>query len=233
MPPEVERIDFTPIEIPRVRRGPWGFAKIAAALLAVAGLIWVWQSGYRPPLFAKESKAALEFVEIDRGDINLVVQETGTIESASNTTIRCEVEALLGTVGGTQSGASGKTGAGGLGTEFRCSGCIGIRRDQQHSGECDNGLLQEQDRQDGVVVDCKNRDGHGQQLVRFLEKQHGHIRLDVGERVQFLEQLVFEWHELQRNERLNNHDVGKAGASQLHVHGRASRSPAARHRQSR
>ncbi len=113
MPPEGQKIVFTTLEVPRVRRGPWGFAKIAGALVAIGGIIWAWQSGYRPALWAKEAGAVLEFIEIDRGDINLFVQETGTIESANNTTIRCEVEALLGMVGGTQSGATGKAGAGG------------------------------------------------------------------------------------------------------------------------
>src|SRR5271165_2273211 len=115
--PETDKIDFTPIEIPRVRRGYWGYFKIAAALLAVGGAGWAWESGYRPPFLVQSSKSLLELVEIDKGDVDIVVIEQGTVESASNTTVRCQVEALMGTVGGAQGGtAKGGGGAGGGGT---------------------------------------------------------------------------------------------------------------------
>ena len=112
--PENDQVDFAPIDIPRIRRGPWGYVKIGAALVALGGAAWAWQAGYRPPLLAHRSKSMLEFVEIDRGDIDLVVVETGSIESSNNTTVRCKVEALLGMVGGSQSNTTGK-GAGGAG----------------------------------------------------------------------------------------------------------------------
>ena len=54
---------------------------------------------------------AFQLVEVDRGDIEISVVETGTVESANNATLRCKVEALLGTVGG-QGSATGKAGAG-------------------------------------------------------------------------------------------------------------------------
>ncbi|MFI5457848.1 MAG: efflux RND transporter periplasmic adaptor subunit [Isosphaerales bacterium] len=115
MLPETDRIDFATIDIPRVRRGPWGYLKIGAALLAIGGAAWAWQAGYRPPLLAQESKTKVEFVEIDRGDVELSVVETGSVESANNTTVRCQVEALLGLVGGSQGTASGKGAGGGMG----------------------------------------------------------------------------------------------------------------------
>ena len=76
MLPEAEQIDFKPIEIPQVRRDYWGYVKIAAALLAVSGGAWAWQSGYRPA-FLESAKFPLEFVEIDKGDVDIVVVEQG------------------------------------------------------------------------------------------------------------------------------------------------------------
>jgi multidrug resistance efflux pump len=111
---EIEKIDFKPLEIPKVRRGYLGLLKIAAALVAVAAAGWAWSAGYRPPFLAKEKQQSLQLIEIDRGDINLVVTEMGTIESSNNRTIRCTVEALLGQVGGAQGMGTGKA-AGGMG----------------------------------------------------------------------------------------------------------------------
>ena len=45
---EAEKIDFTPIEIPQVRRSPWGFVKIALVLLLIGGGGGAWQMGYLP-----------------------------------------------------------------------------------------------------------------------------------------------------------------------------------------
>jgi HlyD family secretion protein len=117
MVPETEKIDFTPIEIPRVRRDFWGYAKIAAALLAVGGGVLAWQTGYRPSVFARSTDYAFDLVTIDRGDVEIVVVEQGTLESASNTTVRCQVEALIGTVGGADGGTAkaGGQSAGGSG----------------------------------------------------------------------------------------------------------------------
>src|SRR5262245_11382710 len=115
MAPEIDQTEFTTIEIPRVRRSPWGFLKIIAAVLVVGGAAWAWQAGYRPPLLLASSKAAVELVEIDRGDVDVYVVENGSIESANNTTVRCQVEALIGLIGGTQGTTAGKgqtTGSG-------------------------------------------------------------------------------------------------------------------------
>jgi HlyD family secretion protein len=116
MVPETENVDFKPIEIPQVRRSFLGYMKIGAALMALGGVAWAWQTGYRSPMFSQSSKQPLDFVEIDRGDVDIVVVEQGTIESANNTTVRCQVEALIGTVGGAQGGTSKGSGASGSGT---------------------------------------------------------------------------------------------------------------------
>ncbi len=116
---EIQKIDFTPIEIPKIRRGYWGLVKIAAALVAIGGAGWAWSAGYRPPFLGRDEAPAFKLIEIGRGDINLIVTEMGTVESSNNRTIRCTVEALLGQVGGSQGtgktpgGTGGGGGAGG------------------------------------------------------------------------------------------------------------------------
>jgi HlyD family secretion protein len=122
---ETEKIDFAPIEIPRVRRGYWGLVKIVAALAAIGGAGWAWSSGYRPPLLGSDPQPLFELVEIDSGDINLVVVETGTVESSNNRTIRCTVEALLGQVGGSQGMGTGKGAGGGAGGQGGQGGASG------------------------------------------------------------------------------------------------------------
>jgi HlyD family secretion protein len=112
MLPEDQKIDFAPIEIPRVRRNPWGYVKIVAAAAAMGGAAWAWNSGYRPPLLFGEAMPVLELYQIDQGDIDVVVVENGTIESGVTTPVRCRVEALLGTTA--SQGANGKS-AGGTG----------------------------------------------------------------------------------------------------------------------
>ncbi len=112
MLPEEDRAAFTPIEIPRVRRNPWALVKIAAALAVVGGLVGAWVAGYRPTTLLAGTRPSVHLVEIGTGPVDLFVVETGSIESANNTTVRNEVEALMGLVGGSQ-GATGKAGSSG------------------------------------------------------------------------------------------------------------------------
>src|SRR5438132_8538045 len=84
MVPETDETDFIPLEIPRARRNLGGYLKIGAALVAIGGASWAWQTGYRPALWAKNRNVALDFIAIDRGDVALAVVETGSIESANN-----------------------------------------------------------------------------------------------------------------------------------------------------
>lgn len=51
----------------------------------------------------------LTTLAVDEGDIDLIVTENGTLESSNNATARCQVEALIGMVGGAQ-GAMGPGG---------------------------------------------------------------------------------------------------------------------------
>lgn len=111
MPSEMKKMDFTPIDIPQVRRSPWGLVKVALVLVFVGGVFAAWQMGFLTKLMGKPAGPAFQLVEVDRGDIEISVVETGTVESANNATLRCKVEALLGTVGG-QGSATGKAGAG-------------------------------------------------------------------------------------------------------------------------
>ena len=104
------------LDRPQARRPVLGYLTMLAALLSVGGAVWAWQAGYRPPfLAAQRSDMSLDLVEVDQGDVIEYVVENGTLESATNTVVRCEVEALMGMVGGT-SGAGGAGGASRTGT---------------------------------------------------------------------------------------------------------------------
>ena len=46
MPSEMKKMDFTPIDIPQVRRSPWGLVKVALVLVFVGGAIAAWQMGF-------------------------------------------------------------------------------------------------------------------------------------------------------------------------------------------
>jgi multidrug resistance efflux pump len=69
-------------------------------LLLVAIPAGLWAAGVRPDKIFGSGTPALKAVTIDQGDIATFVVESGTLESANNATVRCQVEALLGTVGG-------------------------------------------------------------------------------------------------------------------------------------
>ncbi len=114
MYPEADQFEIEPIEIPKVRRSPWAVVKMIAALTLLGGAAWAWHAGYRPANLFGQTKSPIRFVEIDSGDVDIVVVENGTIESANNATVRCQVEALIGLVGGT--GATTGTGRGTTGS---------------------------------------------------------------------------------------------------------------------
>ena len=82
-----------------------------AAVLSVGGAVWAWESGYRPPFLAADRlNANLVLLEVDQGDVIEFIVENGSLESATNTVVRCEVEALMGMVGGS-SGSGSAAGA--------------------------------------------------------------------------------------------------------------------------
>ena len=116
MPNQIPRGGQIILDRPQARRPVLGYLTMLAALLAVGGVVWAWQAGYRPPfLAAQRSDMSLDLVEVDQGDVIEYVVENGTLESATNTVVRCEVEALMGMVGGT-GGASGAAGTSRSGT---------------------------------------------------------------------------------------------------------------------
>jgi len=79
------------------RRG-WTFLWIAGiAAVCSSGVLWA--SGINPLTFWKEDPSTkMPTYEVDRGDIPVYVVESGSLESADNATVKCEVEALLGLV---------------------------------------------------------------------------------------------------------------------------------------
>jgi len=108
-------IDLTPtVSPPRSARGL--LVRVAIVLTVVGAMIGVakaWDLGYSPSQLWETRARPLATQVVDRGDVAVYVTETGTMESASNTTIKCQVEALIGLVGGTTKGAQGSGSGGG------------------------------------------------------------------------------------------------------------------------
>ena len=95
----------------------WGYLIILAALASMGGAYWAWEVGDRhPPVARSETGAALELWEVDLGDVSEAIVENGTLESASNTVVRCQVEALIGMVGGSKSSGTSGTNRSGSGS---------------------------------------------------------------------------------------------------------------------
>ena len=99
----VARIELkAPAPRPSLARRLVGLTLMAAAVGSGA---WAWSRGYRPAWLKGDEGPRYELVEVDRGDIANYVVEFGTVESASDAVVKCQVEALTGLVGG--SGANG------------------------------------------------------------------------------------------------------------------------------
>src|SRR4051794_4013768 len=73
-----------------------------ATALGVAAAVVAWGWGARSSLkgLFVEEPPALALLDVDQGSLNVTLVETGALESALNTSIKCQVEALLGTTGG-------------------------------------------------------------------------------------------------------------------------------------
>lgn len=114
----------TPLVIPDERRPSWQRWAFATAITGTV-VACVFAAVVRPSQVWSKTAPPPETVEVDQGDLTLVVTENGTLESANNATVRCEVEALIGMTGGAQAkgqggnrgGAGGQQGAGGAGAQ--------------------------------------------------------------------------------------------------------------------
>src|SRR4051794_39264178 len=92
--------------IPEERRPPWRSWLLPASIVALAGF-GAWGAGVKPSRLWSKTAPTLAVLEVDRGDVDLVVTENGSLESADNATVRCEVEALIGLTGGAAGKAQG------------------------------------------------------------------------------------------------------------------------------
>ena len=78
----------------RWRKGrAWRIAAVIAGVLMLSGALSL---GYRPGRFGSRAPLDLATATVDRGDVTLVVTESGVLESAYDSVIRCEVESFLG-----------------------------------------------------------------------------------------------------------------------------------------
>ncbi len=92
------------------RRRPWGILLFLSVVAGLGG--WAWATSFRPARLWSGTPKQLITLEIDRGDLSLLVTENGTLESSDNATVRCEVEALIGLTGGATGGAQGARAGG-------------------------------------------------------------------------------------------------------------------------
>lgn len=68
------------------------------------------------------SDVAYQTFEVDRGDVPVFVLESGVLESANNSVVKCQVEAILGAIGGSSGMSSGRGGGGGGSSSGRGGG---------------------------------------------------------------------------------------------------------------
>jgi HlyD family secretion protein len=106
----------SPPVVPQSRRHrfPWKTLAGLSLLIALAGGSWA--SGF-PRAFWGPQADPIETVAVTRGDIAVYLAESGVVESTSNATVKCQVEALLGSVSTNTngSGGMGRNGGGGSG----------------------------------------------------------------------------------------------------------------------
>jgi len=98
------------LDQPPKRRPLLGWLATLTIMVSLGGLVWAWEKGYRPSWEMFQDPVALDLIEVDRGDILELIVENGSVESATDAVVRCEVEALIGTVGGSSQG--GRSGGG-------------------------------------------------------------------------------------------------------------------------
>lgn len=103
------------LDQPPRRRPVLGWLTTLAVMVSFGGLVWAWEHGYRPSWEMFAEPVSLDLIEVDRGDIVELVVENGSVESASESVVRCEVEALIGAVGGASGGAQASRATGSSG----------------------------------------------------------------------------------------------------------------------
>jgi HlyD family secretion protein len=77
----------------RSLRASLSSAAVTAVILATG---WVLCTRYRSGAFQRESLPAMATVEVDQGDVSLVVTENGILESSVDDVVRCRVESFVG-----------------------------------------------------------------------------------------------------------------------------------------
>src|SRR4051794_7094783 len=98
--------------IPEERGTSWRPWLLAGGIATVL-VLGAWGSGLRPSRLWSSPVPTLNTLEVDRGDVVLVVTENGSLESADNATVRCQVEALIGTTGGAGGSQGNRSGTSG------------------------------------------------------------------------------------------------------------------------
>ena len=113
--PPVESTPVT-LEIPESRRRVgWRIVLGVFVAAACAGGYRAWSVGYRPTWLQERPALVITTVPVDRGEMVGVVVENGSLESANNTAVKCQVEALVGLTGW-------QTGLGAVSTPTNSSG---------------------------------------------------------------------------------------------------------------
>ena len=69
--------------------------RVAVVIAGSLGTCWALSAGYRARQFQSRALPALETVEVDQGDVTLVVTENGQLESSVDDVVRCGVESFL------------------------------------------------------------------------------------------------------------------------------------------
>ena len=72
------------------------FRRVAATIAGFLGLCWALSLGYRLGPYQHRSVPAVATVEVDQGDVSLVVTENGFLESSVDDVVRSRVESILG-----------------------------------------------------------------------------------------------------------------------------------------
>ncbi len=110
------------LEIPEGPKKFKGWIRFAIFAVIVGAGVLAWQSGVQLTQLWGQNRPSLESLLVDEGELEIFVTENGVLESADNATVRCQVEALIGQVGGAQGqggmqsgGRGGQGGQGGQG----------------------------------------------------------------------------------------------------------------------